>query len=97
MAIFMVLVIVVVLLCISGFLASILSDAAEQKGYEKRRYFYVCFWLGIFGYCTVIALPDVKLQEQNEQIISLLKANSGNAGKDKVAPSVPQNTQLPSL
>lgn len=56
----------VVAICISAFLASEMSNIAEQKGYEQRRYFHICFWLGLFGFLIVIALPDKVLLEKLE-------------------------------
>lgn len=49
-------------------------DAAEDKGYDycTGRIFALCFLFNIVGYLYVIALPDLKLQRQNEKIIELL-------------------------
>lgn len=51
--------------------------------YEKRSYregygddihaWAIYFWLGIFGYLYVKALPDKILQSQNQQIIDLMR------------------------
>ena len=32
--------------------------AACDKGYTKKKYLWLPFWLGIVGYALVIALPD---------------------------------------
>ena len=61
---------VVVVLCLNGFLASEMSDTAQMKGYEKSRYFHICFWLGILGYLCIIALPDRKGREQKERLLA---------------------------
>lgn len=32
--------------------------AAQAKGFNERKYFWLPFWLGIVGYLLVIALPS---------------------------------------
>lgn len=103
MAIFISIIVLVVLLCINGFLANKMSDAAENKGYDKRTYFHICFWLGVIGYLIVIALPDLTIRKQNEKIIKLLETISAVSSVPAPA-SVSSNTvaknasiQLPSL
>ena len=32
--------------------------AAQGKGYSQKKYFWICFFLGIIGYLLVIALPS---------------------------------------
>lgn len=32
--------------------------AAQAKGYARKKYFWICFLLGVIGYLLVIALPD---------------------------------------
>lgn len=56
---------------INGALASKASDLAEAKMHSKRAYFHLCFWLGLFGYLLVAALPDDKLRMQSEKLIIL--------------------------
>lgn len=34
------------------------SLIASEKGWNDRRYFHFCFWLGLVGILMVIALPD---------------------------------------
>ena len=53
---------------VSSFLAGEMADAAAQKGYERKRYWHICFWLGIMGYLVVIALPDTVLQEKIDKL-----------------------------
>lgn len=56
--------------------AMLMRSAAIQKGYgDDIHAWAVCFWLGIFGYLYIIALPDKISQIQNQQIINLLKEN----------------------
>lgn len=49
-------------------------DVAQDKGYDNctGRIFALCLLFNIVGYLYVIALPDLKLQKQNEKIIELL-------------------------
>ncbi|NLO84960.1 MAG: hypothetical protein GX096_05980 [Clostridiales bacterium] len=105
MAIFISIVILGVYFCIMGFLASKISDAAERKGYEKRTYFHICFWLGVLGFLVVIALPDLTIQQQNEKMIRLLEAGNSTVSSNTTSnptsgnQSTPyaQSIQLPSL
>ena len=46
------------LLWLDWYLANQFSAAARQKGHHDRKYFWICFWLGLVGYLLVIALPD---------------------------------------
>ena len=32
--------------------------AAKAKGYYEKKYFWICFLLGVIGYLLVVALPD---------------------------------------
>jgi hypothetical protein len=45
-------------LCISLYLAEQFYEVAKEKGYDDRKYFQICFWLGLPGYLLVIALPN---------------------------------------
>ena len=47
---------------------------SNDKGYDycSGRIFILCFLVNIIGYIYVIALPDLKIQRQNERIIELL-------------------------
>ena len=47
-----------VLLGLNGLLAGNASDIAQEKGYEKKKWFHMCFWLGIFSYLMICAMPD---------------------------------------
>ena len=54
--------------------ASFMRKAAVRKGYgDDAHTWAMCFWLGIIGGIYVIALPDLICQNQNQQIIELLK------------------------
>lgn len=57
------------------FAARKMCDVAELKGHDAKNLhiFAWCFWFPIFGYLYVIALPDLNLQKQNEEIVNLLQ------------------------
>ena len=61
-------------LIINVLMAKLMENAAIMKGYGKNKHiFAICFFLTIFGYFYVIALPDKVIQSQNQQIMELLK------------------------
>lgn len=65
---------VVVAVCVNALGAFFMRNVAIEKGYgDDIHAWAVCFWLGIFGYLYVIALPDKILQSQNQQIIDLMR------------------------
>lgn len=47
-----------VLLLILYLLAREFQRAAELKGYQSQKYFWIAFLCGFVGYLLVIALPD---------------------------------------
>lgn len=58
MSAFLYLLFVAVLLVFAYFIAHWFFEVAEEKGYHSKKYFWICFWLGVIGYLLVIALPD---------------------------------------
>ncbi len=62
-------------LIISLFGASLMEKAAREKGYTDIHAFALCFWLGIFGYMYIIALPDRYLEKQVEELTDVIKEN----------------------
>ena len=63
------------------------ASCAEEKGYDRTPYFWVCFLLGMIGYCMVAALPDLYLhQKLNRMGLSTLKNRS------EISSSYKQNT-----
>ena len=48
-----VVIIILVYLILNGVLASAASDIAKDKGYEKKPWFHMCFWLGLISYIIV--------------------------------------------
>ncbi len=62
----------IVVLCLNGLLASAASDIADDKGYEKNKWFHMCFWLGPIPYIIIAAMPDLKLQRKQDETKHLL-------------------------
>ena len=92
-------VILIVALCLNGLLASNASDMANDKGYEKRKWFHMCFWLGPISYIIIAAMPDQIMRQKQDKTNELLgkvlqaydKAPKGNQGaKDDVSTYLPQ-------
>ena len=46
------------MLWLQFFIAKQFEGVANDKGYFRKRYFHLCFWLGLVGMLLVIALPD---------------------------------------
>ncbi len=57
---------------LNGLLASNASNIAMEKGYEKRKWFHMCFWLGPLAYVIISAMPDKVLRENQQQTNILL-------------------------
>lgn len=76
----MIVIVCILSLVLFFFIAKWFEKCAAEKGYTDDHIFERCFWLWIFGYLYVIALPDRRVQKQNEEIISLLKEiKNGNS------------------
>lgn len=52
------LVVLAVFLTIDWFAAKTMYEIAVMKGHPQKKYFWWCFWMAMFGYPMVIALPD---------------------------------------
>lgn len=50
--------IIAFLIWLDWYVAKQFFGAAQAKGYNERKYLWICFWLGFVGYLLVIALPD---------------------------------------
>lgn len=84
-------VILVVALCINGYLASNASDMANDKGYEKRKWFHMCFWLGPISYIIIAAMPDRQMRTVAENMVKLQQETLSKL--DRIGIS---NTETPS-
>jgi len=82
-------------LFVNAMIASNMSDSAHEKGHDKRRYFHLCFWLGIFGCLCVTALPDRVANEQREQLLAQLQY--ANSTKYQGTNVTMQDAELPPL
>ncbi len=73
-----------------------MRDAVEKKGYNANsmHIFALCFLIPIFGHLYALALPDMHIQIQNQQIINLLStiANNKTNSSAAEAPNSPTNT-----
>lgn len=66
-------IVLIVLLCLNGYLASNASDMANDKGYEKRKWFHMCFWLGPISYIIIAAMPDQAMRAKQDETNKLLE------------------------
>lgn len=60
-------------LVLNGILASNASDMANDKGYEKRKWFHMCFWLGPISYIIIAAMPDQPMRSKQDKTNELLE------------------------
>ena len=86
-AAFIYIVIIIVALCLNGLLASNASDIANDKGYEKRKWFHMCFWLSPISYIIIAAMPDQNMRSKQDKTNELLEKMiaSYNATAEKQA------------
>lgn len=49
---------IVLMLALSWFLAREFYKVARDKGYKERKFFWICFLLGLPGWILVAAMPD---------------------------------------
>ncbi len=74
-----IIVMIMIGLVVQAIFATLMNKAAVRKGYgDDAHAWAMCFWLGIIGGIYVIALPDLIQQNQNQQIIELLKERRDN-------------------
>lgn len=69
--VFFYIVILIVFFCLNGLLASNASDIAKDKGYDKKKWFHMCFWLGFISYIIIAAMPDLTLRSLTQEMIKL--------------------------
>ena len=63
----------VLILLLNGLFAKNASNMASDKGYEKRKWFHMCFWLGVISYIIIASMPDRTLQAKQDETNELLK------------------------
>ncbi len=80
------------------------ADIAERKGYDRRRYWHVAFWLGGIGYLIIIGLPDMNTRTAQKLIASrlsdlneTLKRSGANQPTGNAVSSSVYTTDLPEL
>lgn len=66
-------IVLIVILALNGFLASNASDIANDKGYEKKKWFHMCFWLGPISYIIIAAMPDQTMRSNQNKTNELLQ------------------------
>ena len=64
---------IIVIMILSGVLASNASDIANDKGYDKSKWFHMCFWLGPISYIIVSAMPDKTMRSKQDKTNELLE------------------------
>lgn len=62
----------IIIFLINLLFASLMNAVAIKKGYENSHAFLLVFFFGIWGMLYVIALPDMKAQQQREDILATL-------------------------
>ena len=65
--------VIIVIVVVNLGLAVDCRDIANDKGQNGDKWFHVCFWFSIIGYILVVALPDLKAHELQEETNKLLK------------------------
>ena len=66
-------IVLVVVLVFHFFLSKEMSLVAEEKGYDRSKWFAWCFWTGLMGFIAVCAMPDKRLHELQSKNIFLLE------------------------
>ena len=56
--VFLYLLIAAAFIVLDYFIVKWFFEAAEEKGYHDKKYFWICFLLGWIGFVLVCALPD---------------------------------------
>ena len=74
-------IIFIVLVLVNYNMAQNMQSVVEKKGYTDVRVVALCFWLGLFGYLYVIALPDLEEHKLLKQIVVELDKSEENFGK----------------
>ena len=82
-----------VVIAIKIFLASNASDIAQDKGYEKRKWFHMCFWLSLPAYLIVCAMPDKTSREITAQLVRKLEKQQLTASQTTKSSTGIDNTK----
>lgn len=69
------LVVSVLLLVLSYFIAKCFAEIAEEKGYYDNKYFWICFLLNLPGWLLVVALPDKNIRQAIEDSRTTISSN----------------------
>lgn len=69
--------VVLVYLVVNFLFAALMNSIAIKKGYENSHAFALVFFFGVLGMLYVIALPNMKVQSQLEDILTLLLEKNG--------------------
>lgn len=78
---FLVLTFIFSAICAVHILLSVLfGKLARRRGYSFVKYFFICLFLGVIGYCWVAALQDKGMQDEIEQLRSDLFAYKSRDG-----------------
>lgn len=68
-----IIIVLIAAIIIDFILAKFMVSAAEMKGHGPEAHvFAMVFWLGLLGCLYVIALPDLNLRKQNEEVLARL-------------------------
>lgn len=89
------LIILAIALGIGCFVATEFANIADEKGFDRRRYWHFCFWLGPVGYLMVVALPDRNQRELVKAIESIKVAPAES--KPTISSTKPVTNYLPEL
>ena len=79
--IFLYIIAIAISLLISFIFADKFASLAEDKGYAKSGYFWLCFFLGTVGYIMVAALPDLTLHDKLNQLLKNSEPTSSGTPK----------------
>jgi len=95
LAIILYLVALIIIIVVHCLVVGEFASIAEEKGFERRRYWHFCFWLGFIGYLIVVALPNRKLTELSKALTDLKVESAGN--KTTASAKKPAANYLPEL
>lgn len=96
MEIFLWILLLVIVIAIDWFLATLAANIADQKGYddEHTKFFWICFLFGIIGYILVAALPDRNLQTEIKHLAKAMQSGDSDTTSTS-STSTPQSYVVP--